>query len=128
VAVPARGYGRHMALTENGPKAGWAPDACTLPAARRPERAAEFDRLFADFVVGSGRPAPTTLQLELKPQPAAASRAAELAVAESACCSFFTFTLTARAGRLMLDVTVPSAYRSVLDGLADRCPRANQPR
>ena len=102
----------------------WVPDTCTLPAARLPERLAEFSQLFADFVIAADRVRPDWLRLELTPATAAAARAAELAVAESACCSFFSFTLRITAGRLVLDVEVPDSQVTALDGLAARASMA----
>lgn len=93
---------------------------CTLASADQLARAAEFDQLFAEMVVRTERPAPTRLQLELRRDPAAVRRAAELAFAETACCSFFTFTLTAAADRLVLEIAVPDAHLPVLAALADR--------
>jgi hypothetical protein len=109
-----------METSETDPGEGWAPRQCTLPTAGRLSRAAEFDRFFAELVQGVERPERTRLRLELQPGPLAAGGAAELAAAETACCSFFTFTLTATAGRLVLDVAVPAAHLQVLDALADR--------
>src|SRR5689334_23286308 len=86
--------------------ASWAPDACTLPTAERPLRATDFDELFAGAVLGIDRPAPTRLRLDLRHDPAAAGRVAELAAAETGCCSFFTFTLTVTGSALTLDVAV----------------------
>ncbi len=97
---------------------GWAPDACTLPTAERPLRAAEFAGLLADAVRHSERPEPTRLHLDLRPDPAVAARAAGLAAAETECCSFFTFTVTAAGGALSLDITVPAAHTATLDALA----------
>ena len=96
----------------------WAPDACTLPVAQLPARLAEFTRLFADLVIAADRVRPDRLQLELTPTTSAAARVAELAVAESECCSFFAFTLRIKAGRLLLDVEVPETQVAALDGLA----------
>jgi hypothetical protein len=97
---------------------GWLPDTCTLPIASVPERAGEFQRLFADTVRSVERPESGRLRLELEPSQEAARRVAELAVAESACCGFFTFTLSATSRRLTLDISVPPAQLAVLDGLA----------
>jgi hypothetical protein len=107
-----------MELSEIDPAATWAPEACTLPAAERPRRAAEFDGLFAGAVRGIERAEPTRLRLDLQPGPQTAARAAELAVAETGCCSFFTFTITVAAGRLLLDITVPAPHAGTLDLLA----------
>jgi len=98
----------------------WVPDACTLPTADRAGRVAEFDGLFSATVRAAERTGPTRLRLELEPSPEAAARAAGLAAAETRCCSFFTFTLTAAGGALSLDVAVPDSQVAVLDALADR--------
>src|SRR5262245_24630390 len=103
------------------------PEACTLPAADRPLRLAEFDDLFAAATRGVERPEPLRLRLELEPDPAVAARAADLAVRETRCCSFFTFTVSATDGRLSLDVTVPAAHAEVLDAMAARVAGAAEP-
>jgi hypothetical protein len=102
----------------------WAPDACTLPTSERPLRGADFDAVFAATVRGLDRIGPTGLRLDLEPSPQAAARMAELAAAETGCCSFFTFALTATAGALTLDITVPQQYAPVLAALADRAGAA----
>ena len=102
----------------------WAPAACTLPTSERPLRAADFDAVFAATVRGLDRIGPTRLRLDLEPSPEAAARTAELAVAETGCCSFFTFALTVTVGALTLDVTVPQQYAPVLAALADRAGAA----
>jgi hypothetical protein len=124
---PATGDGSAMSAgagdTEMGGEVGgggWAPDACTLPTAERPFRAADFDAVFAATVRNLDRIGPTRLHLELEPSPQAAARMAELAAAETGCCSFFTFALTASGGALTLDITVPQQYAPVLAALADR--------
>jgi hypothetical protein len=96
------------------------PAACSLPAADRPGRQAEFDALFATSVRHVDRAGPGRLRLELLATPEVAARTAELVTRETACCSFFTFTLTATAGELRLDVAVPEAWREALDTLAVR--------
>jgi thioredoxin-like negative regulator of GroEL len=96
-----------------------APDACTLPTAEQPLRVAEFDDLFT-AVTWVDRPETTRLLLGLPSDPAVAARAADLAMRESGCCSFFTFALTVSGARLQLEVTVPEARTDVLDGLAAR--------
>jgi hypothetical protein len=109
-----------MELSEIDPAGSWTPEACTLPAAERPRRAAEFDGLFAAAVRGIERAGPATLRLDLQPGPQNAARAAELTAAETSCCSFFTFTITVAAGRLLLDITVPAPHAGTLDLLANR--------
>jgi hypothetical protein len=102
----------------NDPGTAWVPEACTLPMAEQPLRAAEFDAVFTRSVRGTERAGQSRLRLDL--DPAVAGRIAELAVAETGCCSFFTFTLTVADGSLQLEVTVPPARTEVLDALAAR--------
>lgn len=59
------------------------------------------------------------IRLDLRPDPAVAARVADLLVRETDCCSFFTFTLTATDGTLLLEVAVPPAHVEVLDAIAD---------
>jgi hypothetical protein len=106
-------------MTDAGPAgSSWAPADCTLPTAERPLRAAEFAGLFADAVTGRERLDPGRLRLTLRRDRGVAARAAGLAVAETECCSFFTFALTIANDRLLLDVTVPAARAAILDALA----------
>ncbi|WUI03329.1 hypothetical protein OHR68_16455 [Spirillospora sp. NBC_00431] len=98
----------------------WAPPSCTLPTAERPPREAEFDALFAEAATGVERPGPGRTRLRLRPGPRTAERAAALAARETACCSFFTFTLTVSGGGLTLDVAVPAAHTPILDALTAR--------
>jgi hypothetical protein len=95
-------------------------DACTLPTAEQPVRLAEFDDLFATAVRGVHRTSPTSVRLQLRPEPAVAARAADLVVRETQCCSFFTFTMAASGGQLSLEATVPAQYADVLEALAAR--------
>ena len=100
----------------------WVPDSCTLPTAERPLRAADFAALITDGVQGAERPEPTRLHLDLRPGAEVAARVAGLAAAETECCSFFTFALTATGGALSLDITVPAAHTAILDALAGLGP------
>lgn len=102
----------------------WVPTACTLPSAEEPVRVAEFDALFATGLRAVHDLEGSRVRLELEPDPAVAARAADLAVRETGCCSFFTFTLTADGGRLLLDVTAPPAYADVLAAFAGRAATA----
>jgi hypothetical protein len=108
-----------MGDTYNERRRNWVPEACTLPTAEVPLRVAEFGGLFADAVHGIERVGPTRLRLELQASPQVAGRAAALVAAETECCSFFTFTLTATGGGLALEASVPAGHTGVLDGLAD---------
>jgi hypothetical protein len=94
--------------------------ACTLSDTARLARVAEFSQLFAETVRRVERPETTRLRLELEPGAGPAGRTAELIAAETECCSFFTFTLTAAAGSLALEVIVPPAQTAVLDALAEQ--------
>jgi hypothetical protein len=105
-------------MEQSGP--AWVPEACTLPTIERPLRVAAFDGLFADAVRGVERIAADRLHLELRAEPAVAGRAAELAAAETGCCSFFTFVLTVTGGSAGLDIVVPATQIAVLDALAER--------
>ena len=102
----------------------WVPSACTLPRPERPLRVAEFDALFAAAIRRVDRPAPHRLQLTLTDAPGRRATVEELTARETACCSVFTFTLTAVGGDLVLDVEVPTPQTAVLDALADRATTA----
>jgi hypothetical protein len=98
------------------------PDACTLPTVDRPLRVAEFDRLWASAGPVE-RLSAQTARVTLPPRPEVAAAAADLAVRETECCSFFTFSLTATGGALHLDVTVPANQTPVLDALVASAER-----
>ncbi|ONI77963.1 hypothetical protein ALI144C_31690 [Actinosynnema sp. ALI-1.44] len=98
----------------------WVSESCTLPTAEQPLREAEFDDLFASAVRQVEQPEPGLLRLELVPTADVAETAARLVVKETACCSFFTFTLTATGGVLTLEVAVSPAHVEVLTALAAR--------
>ena len=102
----------------------WAPDACTLPTVEQPLRAKEFDDLFRDAVTAVHRFDATRARLVLRPEPALAARAADLAVREARCFSFFSFALSATGGELTLDITAPSGQVGVLDALVDKARSA----
>ena len=102
----------------------WVPDACTLPTMEQPLRAKEFDDLFRDAVTAVNRIDATRAWLVLRAEPALAARAADLAVRETRCCSFFGFTLTATGGELTLEITAPPEQFAVLDALVDRARSA----
>jgi hypothetical protein len=98
----------------------WADvDACTLPTLDRPLRVAEFDDLFAS-VTAVERPSPTLLRLDLAGDDDLLGTARDLAARETACCSFFTFTVTRAPDGVRMDVAVPDARVDILDALAER--------
>jgi hypothetical protein len=111
---------------------GWVPvDSCTLPTHEQPLRAAEFDDLFANAVRAVEHPygSADRARLVLAGDETLADRVQQLADAESACCSFFTFTLTqlesARGATVVaLDVGVPAARSDVLAALVERARAA----
>jgi hypothetical protein len=86
-------------------------------------RVREFDDLFAGSLRGVERLDDRRVRIELDPTPDVAARTAQLAVRETSCCAFFTFTLTAGDGRLRLDIAAPGNRADVLDALAARVER-----
>jgi hypothetical protein len=109
----------------------WLPvEACTLPTAQQPLRVAEFDDLFATSLTAVVRPpgAATQARLLLAGDAELCKRLQRLAAAETACCSFFAFTVTSLPGddrgTVALDVEVPAARADVLTALVDRAARA----
>jgi hypothetical protein len=100
----------------------WADvEACTLPTADRPLRVAEFDDLFTTSLRSIDQPSDTHAHLVLTGDHELAHRARRLSEAETACCSFFTFTISEpQPGHVSLDIEVPPAHADVLTGLLDR--------
>ena len=100
------------------------PDACTLPTAERPLRLAEFDALFATAVRRVDTAGPTHVRLRLTGPAGLAATVRDLTARETACCSFFAFTVTPEPAddgeALILDVEVPARYADVLASLAGR--------
>src|SRR5215475_7019652 len=98
-------------------------DACTLPTAQRPLRAAEFDEVFAGAVAAE-RLSERHLRIALTGSDDLAARLRDLTRRETECCSFFTFTVTAQeSDRAVLDVEVPHRHIAVLDGIERRVMR-----
>lgn len=97
----------------------WVPQACTLPTVEQPLRRAEFDELCAGARKVSRRDE-TTVVLELEPTPEVAARAAELAMREVGCCSFFTFDVRLATETVSLAIGVVPAQVAVLDAIAER--------
>ena len=108
-------------MSENPMAEGdWVPEACTLPTVEHPLRRAEFDDLFAQDLIGVTQESPHRVRLELRAEPAVAARAADLAVRETGCCSFFSFDLAITDGRVSLAVGAAAAHEIVLAALAAR--------
>ena len=95
-------------------------DACTLPTTERPLRLAEFDSLFATAARRVDRDSEDGVRIRLAGEPGLVERIQELTQRESACCSFFTFSLEGSDQDLELHVSVPAERRDILDALADR--------
>jgi hypothetical protein len=117
--------------------ADWVPvAACTLPTAAQPLRVAEFDSLFAASLRAVEHPADdgTRARLVLVGDLDLPGRLVRLTEAETACCSFFTFTLTPLtaghgdaaddAAVIALDIEVPPAHADVLAALVGRAASA----
>jgi hypothetical protein len=106
----------------------YVPKACTLPTSEQPVRVAEFDALFAECLRSVEQSDATRATLLLAGDDGLPDRVRRLADAETACCSFFTFTLTVLSGgdgtTLALDIEVPPAHADVLTGLLDLAGRA----
>ena len=100
------------------------PDACTLPTVERPLRLAEFDDLFTTAVRQVDPVTPTHARMRLTGGAGLEATVRDLTARETACCSFFTFTVTREPARdgeaLTLDVEVPPRYADVLASLAER--------
>jgi hypothetical protein len=100
--------------------------ACTLPTPDQPLRLAEWDALLADAVISAEAIERGRAKATLRTQHDLAARFADLAVRETECCSFFTFTLTATAGGLDLEISVPPPQAKVLDALIGRIGRDHE--
>jgi hypothetical protein len=110
----ARGVARGMS---------WVPvDACTLPTAEQPLRAAEFGDLFDCAIRSVERSAPDRLLIAFVPD--AEARVREIVARESECCDFFTFDVRPEDTEVVLEITVPPSRLEVLDGLAQRAATA----
>jgi len=94
--------------------------ACTLPTEAQPLRVREFDALLATAVRSARRIGPLTLRVDLLPTPEVAATVANLLVRETACCSFFTFTMVAADGSLELEISVLSKQAAVLDAIHEQ--------
>ena len=121
------------------PTAGWVPvDACTLPTEDRPLRVAEFDHLFSTAQqrqVQPPAPGEPRGRLVLAGDGTLPDRVQQLADAETACCSFFTFTVTpldpdgaglSGGSVVALDIEVAAARADVLAALVQRAEQGRR--
>jgi hypothetical protein len=94
------------------------PIACSLDAAGLVERRAEFERLFAESVVGQERE-PRELRLALAIGEDAESPVRDLFRREHECCPFFTFGFRRADETLVVTIGVPNGAEAVLDAFAE---------
>lgn len=111
---------RGMPMTEPS----WVPDTCTLPTRERPLRVAEFNDLFTRSLLDQQWLDSGQLRLVFDGSAQTEAAVRDLTARESACCSFFVFTLDQDAGRLVLDIAVPPGQEPVLHGLARQAAAA----
>jgi hypothetical protein len=93
------------------------PASCTLPSSEQPMRVRELETLLATAIAWH-RPEPRHLRVTFAGGESTWATVRDLVALESACCSFFAFTVTTGDDRVVLDVRVPTGQVGVLDGLA----------
>jgi hypothetical protein len=95
-------------------------DFCTLPTAAQPKRLMEFLELFRRQVVPPRRIGQHRVEFSFANDDSLYAEMSDLVARESACCSFFEFTIERLAqDHLVLQVRVPANRDDVLDALAD---------
>jgi hypothetical protein len=100
-------------------------DFCTLPTAAQPIRVKEFDELFRYQVSQPRRIGPHWVEFSFPSADGLSAQVSDLVARESACCSFFEFTIEAiDQDRLVLRVGVPASRVDVLQALTDRAAAA----
>lgn len=105
----------------------WVPESCTLPTCARPLRVAEWDVLLSERLTSLSRPEALRLSLTLADGSGGVDQVRDLVRRESACCSFFTFTLSPDESVIVLDIAVAAEHEPVLDALALRAAAAGVP-
>jgi hypothetical protein len=124
--VPVRAWARTGTFRISGRTVvgvtGWVSHECALPTAEQPLRVAEFDAVFATAVGPPRRPAPGRLEVVLAVDAEPVVR--DLVARETACCSFFAFTVLPGTDGTALAVEVPAAHVEVLDALQGRIETA----
>jgi hypothetical protein len=91
------------------------PIACSLSSAEAVDRTSAWAGLLDLATERQGTA--SGVRLRLPADPGLVARAAELAVREAECCSFFSFTLAIDAKGAWLEVAAPPDGRVVLDEL-----------
>ena len=103
---------------------------CRLPTADRPLRAAEFDQLFHDQIAVPRRLDAQRVEFTFDGADDLYDQVTDLVARETACCSFFDFSITQHAAEgaaesaVVLRVGVPESRRDVLDALTNRAAAA----
>jgi len=100
-------------------------DFCTLPTAALPARLTEFDELFRRQVNMPRWISSHQVEFTFASADGLYAQVSDLVARESACCSFFEFTIDQRSqpsveDQLVLRVGVPEIYEDVLEALMDR--------
>jgi hypothetical protein len=82
------------------------------------ERLAEYQRLFAQALVGRER-TPDGTRFRFRAEPGVEAWVRDLAAREKACCAFFTFSVTSLDGEVLWDASVvdDEVARAILDEL-----------
>jgi hypothetical protein len=110
--------------------AGCDDDFCTLPTPARPLRVAEFDELFAGQLAAPNWISRHEVEFTVAGADDLYDRVSDLVARETACCSFFDFSitrLTRRTGHgpaLTLRVGVPASRHDVLEALTSQAAAA----
>ena len=107
-----------------------AEDFCTLPAVARPLRVGEFDDLFQDQTAAPRWIDRHRVEFTFAGGGDLYEQVSDLVARESACCSFFDFSITrsareaAQCPSLALRVGVPASRHDVLEGLTNHAVSA----
>jgi hypothetical protein len=103
-------------------------DVCTLPVAAQPFRVMEFDELFRSQIRPPRRIDAHRVEFTFANANDLYAHVSDLVARETACCSFFEFTIdedaVADQDHLMLRIGVPASRAEVLEALTERAHAA----
>jgi hypothetical protein len=103
-------------------------DFCTLPAAAQPVRLTEFDELFRSQIRPPRRIDAHRVEFTFANANELYAHVSDLVARETACCSFFEFTINEDAladqDHLLLRIGVPASRDDVLQALTERAHAA----
>ena len=103
-------------------------DFCTLPVAAQPFRVMEFDELFRSQIRPPRRIDARRVEFTFSNANDLYAQMSDLVARETACCSFFEFTINedalANQDHLVLQVGVPASRDEVLEALTERAHAA----